>query len=132
LTGAVGRGATDRSCHLLGCWTGPVSSENACDARRRERSLDRPAHVSAALRAGSRSSPARPPLYVSNRKREQAARNALKQILGRTPTETEVKALAAAPPPEPEAGHICSGCGGEMPWRRRLGAYWCHACSHAE
>jgi NADH pyrophosphatase NudC (nudix superfamily) len=56
----------------------------------------------------------------------------LKQILGRTPTEQEVKALASAPPPEPETSHICSDCGGEMPWSRRLGAYWCQTCSHAE
>lgn len=69
---------------------------------------------------------------VIQRKREQAARNALKQILGRKPTEKEVRALAMAPPPPPEAGHVCSGCGGDMPWSRRLGAYWCQPCSHAE
>lgn len=69
---------------------------------------------------------------VTERKREQAARNALKQILGRTPTEKEVIALASAPPPEPETSHICSSCSGEMPWSRRLGAYWCQTCSHAE
>jgi Restriction endonuclease len=69
---------------------------------------------------------------IIERKREQAARNALKQILGRTPTEQEVKALAAATPPGPQPGHICSGCGGEMTWSGRLGAYWCQACSHAE
>ncbi|MGH3085557.1 MAG: DNA methyltransferase, partial [Gaiellaceae bacterium] len=69
---------------------------------------------------------------IIERKREQAARNALKQILGRTPTEKEVKALADAAPPEPETGHVCSACGGEMPWSKRLGAYWCLTCSHAE
>lgn len=69
---------------------------------------------------------------IIERKREQAARIVLKQILGRTPTEKEVKALADAAPPEPETGHICSGCGGEMPWSRRLSAYWCQTCSHAE
>jgi hypothetical protein len=69
---------------------------------------------------------------IIERKREQAAKNALLQILGRPPTEKEVKALAAAPPPPPEPSHLCSGCGGEMPWSRRLGAYWCQRCSHAE
>ena len=69
---------------------------------------------------------------IVERKREQAARNALKQILGRKPTEKEVKALTSAPPPPPQSGHVCSGCGGEMPWSRRLGAYWCQSCSQAE
>jgi len=57
---------------------------------------------------------------VIERKREQAARNALKQILGRKPTEREVNAPATSPPPDPEDDHGCSGCGGEMPWTRRL------------
>ena len=48
---------------------------------------------------------------IVERKREQAARNALKQILGRKPTEKEVKALAQAPPPPPQPGHVCSDCG---------------------
>ncbi len=69
---------------------------------------------------------------IIERKREQAARNALKQILGRKPTDKEVKALATAPPPPSESGHVCSVCGDEMPWSRRLGAYWCQRCSHAE
>jgi NADH pyrophosphatase NudC (nudix superfamily) len=69
---------------------------------------------------------------IIERKREQAARDALKQILGRTPTEKEVIALASAPPSKPETTHICSGCSGEMPWSRRLGTYWCQTCSHAE
>ena len=66
------------------------------------------------------------------RKREQAARAALKQILGRKPTEREVNALATASPPLPDDHHVCSVCGDEMPWSRRLGAYWCRACSQAE
>jgi Restriction endonuclease len=69
---------------------------------------------------------------VIERKREQAARNALKQILGRKPTEHEVKALVMSPPPNPEDDHVCSGCSGKMPWSKRLDAYWCQACSHAE
>jgi len=69
---------------------------------------------------------------VIQRKREQAARIALKQILGRKPTDKEVVALASAAPPVPEPGHRCSACGGEMPWSRRLGAYWCQTCAHAE
>jgi restriction system protein len=69
---------------------------------------------------------------VIERKREQAARSALKQILGRTPTESEVKALATSPPPDPEGRQVCSECSGEMPWSRRLGAYWCQRCGQAE
>jgi hypothetical protein len=69
---------------------------------------------------------------IIERKREQAARNALKQILERAPTDKEVQALAVAAAPAPEEGHLCSGCGGDMPWSRRLGAYWCRVCSHAE
>jgi hypothetical protein len=69
---------------------------------------------------------------IIERKREQAARNALKQILGRKPTEREVKNLATSATPDPVEGHRCSVCGGEMPWSKRLGAYWCQRCSQAE
>jgi Restriction endonuclease len=69
---------------------------------------------------------------IIERKREQAARIALKQTLGRKPSEQEVRALTDAEAPPPEAGHVCSHCGREMPWSRRLDAYWCQTCSHAE
>lgn len=69
---------------------------------------------------------------IIDRKREQAARNALKQILGRKPTEREVETLAASPPPPPNEDHVCSVCAGAMPWSRRLGAYWCQPCSQAD
>jgi hypothetical protein len=69
---------------------------------------------------------------IIERKREQAARNALKQILGRKPTDREVKNLVASPPPEVISDYRCKVCDGEMPWSKRLGAYWCQPCSQAE
>lgn len=69
---------------------------------------------------------------VIERKREQAARNALKQILDRKPTTREIKALATSTPPAPNDEHVCSVCAEKMPWSKRLGAYWCQTCSQAE
>jgi hypothetical protein len=57
---------------------------------------------------------------VVERKREQAAWNALKQILGRKPTKREVKNLATSVPSDPVVDHTCSVCGGHMPWSKRL------------
>lgn len=72
------------------------------------------------------------PDSVISRKREQAARLALKQILGRKPDQREVATLARSEPPPQTNERRCSECQLPTPWSTRLGAYWCANCSHAE
>lgn len=66
------------------------------------------------------------------RKRQQAAKQALKQILSRVPTTDEIDALAGSDPPIPDTRHVCVRCMSAMPWSRRLGGYWCKDCQEAE